>query len=103
MNAAIKIDYIDKKTKYEFHYPIDIFKKPTNEKEYNRLEKILDELIDEVRDNEKHPLATVMYIIGNNLELYYDEHYPEIGSDVSNIEMVNYLMESNNLKQKDLA
>jgi len=43
-NAAIKIDFVDKKTKREFHYPIDIFKKPSNDKEYGKLEKVLDKI-----------------------------------------------------------
>lgn len=102
-NAAIKIDFFDKKTKREFHYPIDVFKKPSNDKEYRRLEKILDELLDVVRDNEKHPLATAMQIIGENLEQYDKEHYPDIGSDVSDVDMIKFLMKSYGLYQKDLS
>lgn len=102
-SAAIKIDFFDKKTKQEFHYSIDVFKKPSNDKEYTRLEKILDELIDVVRDNEKHPLAVAMQIIGENLEQYDSEHYPDIGFNVSDVDMVKFLMKSHNLNQKDLA
>lgn len=58
-----------------------VFKKPTNSKEYAKLEKLLDELIDEVRGNDKHPLAMTMQIIGENLEQYDNEHFPEIGSN----------------------
>lgn len=102
-NAAIKIDFIDQKTKQEFHYPIDVFKKPSNDQEYTRLEKILDELIDAVRDNEKHPLSVAMQIIGDNLEQYDNEHYPDIGSNISDIDMVTFLMKSHHLKQEDMA
>lgn len=102
-NAAIKIDFIDKKTKQEFHYPIDIFKKPSDNKEYAKLEKVLDELIDAVRDNERHPLAVAMQIIGENLERYDSEHYPNIGSNVSDVDMVKFLMKSHHLRQEDLA
>src|SRR3990167_8702704 len=102
-NAAIKIDFVDKKTKQEYHYPIDIFKKPSNDKEYARLEKILDELIDVVRDDETHPLAVAMQIIGENLEQYDSAHYPDIGSNVSDVDMVKFLMKSFGLTQKDLA
>jgi len=77
MSATLKIDYVNQKTKREFHYPISVFKKPTNSKEYSKLEKILNELIDEVRGNEKHPLAIVMQIIGENLEDYDDENFPK--------------------------
>ncbi len=83
--------------------PISVFKKPSNAKEYSKLEKILDELIDAVRDNEKHPLAIAMQIIGDNLEQYDNEHYPTIGHNISEIDMVKYLMKSHNLHQSDLA
>ena len=55
-----------------------ILKKPSNAKEYASLEKLLDKLIDEVRDDDKHPLAVIMQIIGQNLEQYDNEHHPEI-------------------------
>jgi HTH-type transcriptional regulator/antitoxin HigA len=101
--AALKIDFIDKNTDHEFHLPISVFKKPHNIKEYSKLEKILDELIDVVRGNEKHPLAIAMQIIGENLEQYDDEHFPAIGDDVSDIDLVQFLMDSHHLRQADLA
>jgi len=104
MNAtALQIDYIDQKTEHEFHLPISVFKKPANSKEYSKLEKILDELIDEVRGDEKHPLAMVMQIIGENLEQYDNEHHSTIGSHISDVELVTYLMKSHHLRQADLA
>lgn len=101
--TALAIDYVDKKTDHKFHLPVSIFKKPSNAKEYSTLEKLLDELIDEVRDNENHPLAIVMQIIGENLEQYDKEHNPAIGHQINEIDMVKYLMKSRNLHQKDLA
>lgn len=101
--AGLAIDYVDKKTDHKFHLPISYFKKPANAKEYARLEKILDKLIDEVRDNDKHELAIVMQIIGENLEQYDNEHYPAIGENITEIDMVKYLMKSRNLHQVDLA
>jgi HTH-type transcriptional regulator/antitoxin HigA len=100
---TLAIDYIDHKTSHKIHLPISVFKKPTNAKEYAKLEKILDELIDEVRDNSRHPLALVMQIIGENLEQYDNQHFPAIGQDISDIEMVEYLMQARNLHQVDLA
>lgn len=44
-----------------------------------------------------------MQIIGENLELYDSEHYPEISDDVSNIDIVKYFMQSYHLHQRDLA
>lgn len=101
--AALAIDYVDQRTDHKFHLPITVFKKPSNAKEYSKLEKILDKLIDEVRDNDKHPLTIVMQIIGENLEQYDNEHYPAIGHNISEIDMIKYLMKSHNLHQMDLA
>ena len=101
--TALQIDYVDQKSAHEFHLPISVFKRPDNSKEYAKLEKILDELIDEVKGNEKHPLALVMQIIGENLEQYDNEHLPMIGASISDIEFVTFLMKSQNLRQIDLA
>ena len=99
----LQIDFVNEKSSREFHFPISVFKKPCNSKEYEKLEKILDELIDEVRGDEKHPLAIVMQIIGENLEQYDNEHYPPIGSHISDIEFVTFLMDSHHFRQADLA
>lgn len=48
-----------------------------NEREYRRLVKLLDRLIDEVREDENHPLASLMEVIGVLIEKYEDEHVPE--------------------------
>jgi HTH-type transcriptional regulator / antitoxin HigA len=40
--TSLAIDYIDQKTDHRFHLPTTVFKKPTNAKEYAKLEKILD-------------------------------------------------------------
>jgi HTH-type transcriptional regulator/antitoxin HigA len=101
--TALAIDYVDQKTKHKIHLPLVAFKKPTNDKDYEYLEQILDQLIDEVRDDENHPLALAMQIIGENLEQYDNEHFPLIGENVTDIEMVKYLMKVYNLAQKDLA
>ena len=103
MSRALAVDYVNQKTNHKIHLAISVFKKPINAKEYVVLEKILDKLIDEVRDNHKHPLAIAMQIIGENLEQYDNEHYPPIGHNVSEIDMVKYLMKSHHLHQIDLA
>ena len=101
--TALSIDYVDELTKHQFHLPLSVFKKPRNSEDYSFLEKILDRLLDEVRDDETHPLAIAMQIIGDNLEQYDDEHHPDIGENITDVEMVRYLMETNHLHQKDLA
>jgi HTH-type transcriptional regulator / antitoxin HigA len=101
--APLSIDYVDQKTKHKFYLSVSVFKKPSNAREYSNLEKLLDKLIDEVRGDENHPLAIVMQIIGENLEHYDSEHYPVIGYNISEIDMVKYLMKSHHLHQADLA
>lgn len=51
---------------------------PHTEEEYQKLVKFLDSLIDEVGEDETHPLASLMEIIGVLIEKYENEHIPEI-------------------------
>ena len=51
---------------------------PHTEEEYRRLVAIMDGLIDEVQENESHPLASLMEIVGVLIEKYEDEHVPEL-------------------------
>ncbi len=51
---------------------------PHTEKEYNQLVTLLDSLIDEVGENEDHPLASLMDIIGALIEKYETDHVPEL-------------------------
>lgn len=51
---------------------------PHTEHEYERLVTILDMLIDQVGEDEGHPLASYMEIIGVLIEKYEDDHVPEL-------------------------
>jgi len=51
---------------------------PHTEEEYRRLVALLDGLIDEVGEDESHPLASLMEIVGVLIEKYEDEHVPEL-------------------------
>ena len=51
---------------------------PHSEADYERLVNTLDEMIDLVGEDESHPLASLMEIIGVLIERYEDEHVPEI-------------------------
>ena len=46
--------------------------------EYQQLVALLDDLIDVVGENENHPLASLMEVIGVLIEKYEDEHVPEL-------------------------
>jgi HTH-type transcriptional regulator / antitoxin HigA len=54
---------------------------PHSEEEYCRLVALLDELIDEVGEDETHPLASLMEIVGVLIERYEEEHVPELTSE----------------------
>ena len=51
---------------------------PHTEEEYDRIVELLDNLIDEVGEDESHPLASFMEILGVLVEKYEDENIPEI-------------------------
>jgi HTH-type transcriptional regulator/antitoxin HigA len=51
---------------------------PHTEAEYERLVGLLDELIDRVGEDESHPLASLMEVIGALIERYEDEYVPEL-------------------------
>lgn len=51
------------------------------EAEYEQLVKVLDDLIDEVGEDEIHPLASLMDIIGILIENYEDRYVPKLTED----------------------
>ncbi|MDE2703434.1 MAG: hypothetical protein OXI35_00075 [Gemmatimonadota bacterium] len=51
---------------------------PRAEREYQRLVAVLDDLIDVVGEDENHPLASLMEVIGVLIEKYEEEHVPEL-------------------------
>jgi HTH-type transcriptional regulator/antitoxin HigA len=78
-----------------------IFSVPHNEKDYNKLVNLLDSLIDEVGNNENHPLTSLMETIGSLIETYESQYINEIEGDP--IDALNALMEEHGLKQLDLS
>jgi len=51
---------------------------PHTEAEYEYLVNILDTLIDKIGEDETHPLASLMEVIGALIENYENEHIPEL-------------------------
>ena len=51
---------------------------PHNAREYRQLVKLLDRLIDHVGEDEGHPLASLMEVVGVLIEKYEDEHVAEL-------------------------
>ena len=54
---------------------------PHTDEEYRKLVALLDGLIDEVGEDESHPLASLMGIAGVLVEKYEDEHLPGLAVD----------------------
>jgi len=61
---------------------------------------LLDDLIDEIGENEKHPLASLMETIGNLIETYENNNFPRIHGNPT--ESLRYLMSEYNLTQSEL-
>lgn len=78
-----------------------IFSVPHNEKDYNKLVNLLDSLIDEVGNNENHPLTSLMETIGSLIETYESQYINEIEGNP--IDALNALIEEHGLKQLDLS
>jgi len=51
---------------------------PHTEAEYVELVELLDHLTDEVGEDESHPLASLMDVLGVLVEKYEDEHVEEL-------------------------
>lgn len=71
-----------------------------NEKEYDQAIELLNDLINEIGTNEKHPLYNLLDTLGTLINAYEAEHYsiPNCsGSDV-----LAYLMEEHGLSFSDL-
>ncbi|MDB9459366.1 hypothetical protein PN480_03480 [Dolichospermum circinale CS-1225] len=51
---------------------------PHTEEEYEHLVNILDTLIDQIGEDETHPLASLIEVIGVLIENYENEHIPEL-------------------------
>jgi HTH-type transcriptional regulator/antitoxin HigA len=54
---------------------------PHNQEDYERLASFLDWLIDQVGEDERHPLASLMEVVGVLIERYEDEHVSELDSN----------------------
>jgi HTH-type transcriptional regulator/antitoxin HigA len=51
---------------------------PRTDEDYRELVDLLDRVTDQVGENENHPLASLMDVLGVLIEKYEDEHVPEL-------------------------
>jgi len=56
----------------------DVLRMPHTEEEYHEVVALLDSLIDEVGEDETHPFASLMEVLGVLIEKYEDEHISEL-------------------------
>lgn len=71
-----------------------------NEREYNAAVKRMNELLDEIGSNERHPLYGLLDTLGTLIEVYEVDHYPIPVADSAGV--LRYLMEERGLTQSDL-
>jgi len=71
------------------------------EEDYAQARATIDTLLDEVGDNESHPLADVLDYLADQVKAYEDEkvQIPEAKPS----EVLRFLMEQHGLKQEDLG
>jgi len=72
-----------------------------NERDYNTAVKRMNELLDEIGTNEKHPLYTLLDTLGTLIHAYEEEHFPMPES--TGAEILRFLMDENGLTQSDLS
>ncbi len=71
------------------------------EDDYEQARATIDVLVEEVGDNEDHPLAEVLDYLADRVKAYEDEHFSI--PDAEPREVLRFLMEQHGLKQEDLA
>src|ERR1035438_2218363 len=72
-----------------------------NKHDYELAGNMLNQLLDEVGSDEKHPLFGFIDILGIVIENYESEHYK--WDDASGVDVLKYLMEEHSLNQNDLS
>ena len=71
-----------------------------DEQEYDRAVERLNELLDQVGDDENHPLYELLDTLGTLVHAYEEKHHPIPAC--SGAEVLRYLMEEHGLSQSDL-
>jgi HTH-type transcriptional regulator/antitoxin HigA len=71
-----------------------------NEQEYDTAIQRLNDLLDEVGENDGHPLYSLLDTLGTLLHVYEEQHVPIPAS--SGAEALQFLMDEHQLTQSDL-
>jgi HTH-type transcriptional regulator/antitoxin HigA len=72
-----------------------------NERDYNAAVKRMNELLDEIGTNEKHPLYSLLDTLGTLVHAYEEEHIPI--PDSTGADVLRFMMDEHGLTQSDLS
>lgn len=100
MAARKKIDNSIKNTINHWRHIANDIHEPLTNADYNKLAKILDNLLDIVGDDESHDLIGLVDVISHMIAMY-DERQSQI-QHVAGVEALKFLMEQHHLNQSDL-
>ena len=98
------IETIDKIAKPNFQKAWSIVEKGlfiNNKTDYKQAVKILDNLLDIIGDNDKHPLYSYLDTLGTLIAEYEKNHLVPM-DECSPVEILQLLMKEHNLTQRDL-
>ena len=71
-----------------------------NERQYQQAVRRLNQLLDEIGDNERHPLYSLLDTLGTVIHAYEERHFPM--PKVNGRQMLRHLMEEHDLKQSEI-
>lgn len=72
-----------------------------SEEDYARATATIEALLDEIGDDEDHPLADVLDYLADQVKAYEDERFPIPKAEPH--EVLRFLMEQHGLRQEDLG
>ena len=83
-----------------WHHVAPLLTAPTTKAQYKMLSDALDELLDQIGDDETHPLAALAERMGDLIATYEATHYPI--PDAEPREVLRFLMQEHNISQSGL-
>lgn len=72
-----------------------------NERDYARMQSLMDQLLQEVADDENHPLADLLDVVGVLIDQYENENMTQL-TPAEPREVLRFLIEQHDLAQSDL-
>lgn len=84
------------------HWPFiaPLLNRPDNDAEYDALVASVDELLGIIKDDEGHPLSSLLTHLSDLIEAYDQTHRPR--PKASGEQVLRYLLDEHGLKQSDL-